>query len=172
MTLTLKQIQEIEKPHPNQLKLYFILGLPDEIQEDVQAILDLGIACRDLMLEQATKSGVVGNVHLGCNLLIPKPYTAWQRVAMEDERSLKQKIAFVKKGVSREPNISLSMMSPKQAIWQTYISRAGSGASEAIERAARGEAIASILRDLDHLVHPEVFREMPGELRWHFLRMG
>ena len=91
---------------------------------------------------------------------------------MEEERSLKKKIAYVKKAASREPNISLSMMSPKQAIWQTYISRAGTDASDAIERAARGESIASILRELDHLVHPEVFVEMPGALRWHFLRMG
>ena len=155
-----------------QLKLYFILGLPDETWDDVEAILELGRACRDLMLERASETGVIGNVHLGCNLLIPKPYTAWQRVAMEEERSLKKKIAYVKKAASREPNISLSMMSPKQAIWQTYISRAGTDAADAIERAARGESIASILRDLDHMVHPEVFVEMPGSLRWHFLRMG
>ena len=155
-----------------QLKLYFIIGLPGETLEDVEAILELGNECRAIMLENAKKTGVIGNVHLGCNILIPKPYTPWQRESMDDERSLKHKISMLKKGVARMPNVTLGMMSPRQAIWQTYISRAGSDAAEAIERAARGQHIASILREFDHRIQPEVFRSFPRELRWHFLRMG
>ncbi len=64
------------------LKLYFILGLPTETQEDVQAILDLAGACRQLMLAEAPRTGRMGEIHLGCNLLIPKPYTPWQREAL------------------------------------------------------------------------------------------
>lgn len=168
----LRKVRMIFEHGFTQLKLYFILGLPDERDEDVQAILDLGAACRDLMLEQASKTGVIGNVHLGCNLLIPKPYTPWQRVAMEDPRSLKKKIRHLERGVAEMPNVTLSVMSPRQAVWQTYISRAGSDAAEALERAARGRSIASVLREFDTEVHAEVFREMPRNLRWHFLRMG
>ena len=155
-----------------QLKLYFIIGLPGETMEDVEAILELGKACRAIMLEHAKKTGVIGNIHLGCNILIPKPYTPWQREAMDDERSLKRKISCLKKGAAGLPNLTLGMMSPRQAIWQTYISRAGSDAAEAIERAARGQHLASILREFDHRIHPEVFQTFPRELRWHFLRMG
>lgn len=154
------------------LKLYFILGLPTETQEDVQAILDLAAACRELMLEQAPRTGRMGEIHLGCNLLIPKPYTPWQREALEDEKTLDAKISYLKRGVAKMPNVTMSMMSPRQAIWQTYISRAGSNAADAIERAARGENIASILRDLESRIRPEVFESFPQELRWHFLRMG
>ena len=74
-----------------------LLLAPQETMEDVHAILELGAACRALMLEQAKKTGVIGNVHLGCNILIPKPYTPWQREPMDDERSLKQKI-WIKPG--------------------------------------------------------------------------
>ncbi|MEM1202007.1 MAG: radical SAM protein [Acidobacteriota bacterium] len=155
-----------------QLKLYFIIGLPGETMEDVHAILELGAACRDLMLERASITGVVGNVHLGCNILIPKPYTPWQRESMDDEKNLKRKISVLKKGVAKMANTSMSMMSPRQAIWQTYISRAGSDAAEALERAARGQPIASILREFAGEVHPEVFQQFPRSLRWHFMRMG
>ena len=155
-----------------QLKLYFIIGLPQETMEDVQAILDLGDACRRLMLEEARKTGVIGHVHLGCNILIPKPYTPWQREAMDEERNLKRKIRHLQKGVASMDNVSMGMMSPRQAIWQTYISRAGSDAAEAIERAARGQSLSSILREFEHRIHPEVFAQFPRELRWHFLRMG
>ncbi len=154
------------------LKLYFILGLPTETQEDVQAILDLAIACRELMLAEAPRTGRMGEIHLGCNLLIPKPYTPWQREALEDEKSLDAKISYLKRGVARLPNVSMSMMSPRQAIWQTYISRAGSDAAEAIEKVARGQHIASVLRELEPRIHPEVFQSFPQDLRWHFLRMG
>jgi hypothetical protein len=91
---------------------------------------------------------------------------------MDDEKSLKRKIAVLEKGVARMPNVSMSMMSPRQAIWQTYISRAGSDAAEAIERAARGQPVASVLRELEHRIHPEVFASFPRDLRWHFMRMG
>jgi len=155
-----------------QLKLYFIIGLPGETMADVEAILELGAACRGIMLEEAKKTGVIGNVHLGCNVLIPKPYTPWQREPMDDERSLKEKISLLKRGAARLPNLTLSTMSPRQAIWQTYVSRAGSDAAEALVRAARGQHLASILRDFRDRIEPEVFLPFPRELRWHFLRMG
>ncbi len=155
-----------------QLKLYFIIGLPRETMEDVHAILELGAACRAIMLEQARKTGVIGNLHLGCNILIPKPYTPWQREPMDDERSLKHKISVLRKGVARMPNVSLSTMPPRQAIWQTYITRAGSDAADILVRAARGQSISSLLRELSPRIHKQVFRPMPRRLRWHFMRMG
>jgi radical SAM superfamily enzyme YgiQ (UPF0313 family) len=155
-----------------QLKLYFIIGLPGETTADVEAILELGAACRGILLEEAKKTGVIGNVHLGCNVLIPKPYTPWQREPMDDERSLKEKISLLKRGAAKLPNLTLSTMSPRQAIWQTYISRAGSDAAEALVRAARGQHLASLLRDFRDRIEPEVFQPFPRELRWHFLRMG
>ena len=156
----------------NQLKLYFIIGLPQETMEDVHAILELGGECRAIMLEQAKKTGVIGNVHLGCNILIPKPYTPWQREPMDDERSLKQKISVLRKGVAQMPNVTLTTMPPRQAIWQTYITRAGSDAADALVRVARGQSISSLLRELSPRIHPEVFQSFPRQLRWHFMRMG
>lgn len=167
----LEKVRMIFRHGFTHLKLYFILGMPTETMDDVQAILELGAACRNIMIEEA-KGGRLGEIHLGCNLLIPKPYTPWQREALEDERTLEAKIAVIKRGVARLPNVSMSMMSPRQAIWQTYISRAGQDAADAIERVARGQHVASVLRELSHKIHPEVFQTFPADLRWHFLRMG
>ncbi len=155
-----------------QLKLYFIIGLPQETPADVHAILELGAACRAVMLEQARKTGVIGNVHLGCNILIPKPYTPWQREPMGDRRGLEHKISVLRKGVAQLPNVTLSTMPPRQAIWQTYITRAGSDAADVLVRAARGQSISSLLREFSPRIHPEVFLPFPRRLRWHFMRMG
>lgn len=171
-SVLLDKVKMIFEHGMTQLKLYFIIGLPGETMEDVHAILELGDQCRELMLEEAKKTGTIGSVHLGCNLLIPKPYTPWQREAMDDEATLQQKIRVLERGVAQMPNVTMSMMSPRQAVWQTYISRAGSDAAEAIERAARGQSIASVLREFEDRIHPEVFQSFPRDLRWHFLRMG
>ncbi len=155
-----------------QLKLYFIIGLPEETMADVHAILELAAACRAIMLEQARKTGIIGNLHLGCNILIPKPYTPWQREPMDDARGLEHKISVLRKGVARLPNVTLSTMPPRQAIWQTYITRAGSDAAEVLVHAARGRSISSLLREFSPRIHPEVFEPFPRRLRWHFMRMG
>lgn len=169
-SVLLEKVEKIFAHGFRTLKLYFIIGLPSETMEDVEAILDLGRQCRELMLKKASETGKIGNVHLGCNILIPKPYTPWQREPMDDERSLKRKIQVLKRGVAKMPNVTMSMMSPRQAIWQTYISRAGSDAADAIEKAARGQHLTTLMREIKPQIHAEVFTSFPRDLRWHFMR--
>ena len=171
-SVLLDKIRLIFRQGFSQLKLYFLIGCPGETMADVEGILELGAEARAIMLEELAPTGVIGQIHLGTNVLIPKPYTAWQREPMEDPRSLRRKISVLKKGVAELPNVSLSTMSIRQAIWQTYISKAGSDAAEALERAARGEHLASLLRELEPRIRPEVFRRVEGDCRWHFLRTG
>ena len=168
----LEKIRLIFRYGFTQLKLYFIVGLPGETMEDVQGILELGARARAVMLEELTPKGIIGHVHLGVSVLVPKPYTPWQRQPMDDERSLKEKLAVLRKGVSRMPNVSLGSVSIRQAIWQTYISKAGSDAADAIEAAAGGEPLSAVLHRFQHKIAPEVFHPMEGDLRWHFMRQG
>jgi radical SAM superfamily enzyme YgiQ (UPF0313 family) len=171
-SLLLDKVRLIFRHGFTQLKLYFIIGLPGESMEDVQAIIDLGRQCREIMLEELAPTGVIGNIHLGTNILVPKPYTGWQREAVAPRRELKAKISLLKKGAAGLPNVTMSSMSIRQAIWQTYISRAGSDAGELIELAAGGQTVASLLREFSERVHPEVYLPMEGALRWHFMRAG
>ena len=171
-SLLLDKVRAIFRHGFTQLKLYFILGLPGEEMSDVEAILELGAECREIMLQELAPTGVIGNVHLGTNVLVPKPYTGWQREAMDDPRELKRKIAVLKRGVASMPNVTMSTPSVRQAIWQTYISRAGSDAADLIERVHAGETVASILRTESERVRPEVFERFDGPLRWHFMRAG
>jgi radical SAM superfamily enzyme YgiQ (UPF0313 family) len=170
--LLLDKVRLIARAGFTSLKLYFIVGLPEETMEDVRAILDLAAAVHGVFREHAAKSGVMAHLHLGASVLVPKPYTPWQRHAMAPERELREKVSLLKKGVARLPNTSLASLSIRQAVWQTYISRAGTDAAEALERAARGAHLSSLLREYAPRIEPEVFRPMEGDLRWHFLRTG
>lgn len=168
--LLLDKIQHIFAAGFTQLKLYFIIGLPGETMEDVQSILDLGEQARQLMLAKAAKTGVIGHIHLGTNILVPKPFTPWQREPMDDPRSLKKKIALLKKGVARMANVSMGSVSIRQTIWQTFISRAGSNAGEPIEKRALGMPLGQVLRTYEERIQPEVFERFEGHCRWHFMQ--
>ena len=170
--MLLDKVRQIFRHGFTQLKLYFIIGLPGESLADVQAILDLGAQCREIMLAELAPTGVIGSIHLGTNILVPKPYTGWQREVVAESRALKEKISLLKKGAASLPNVTMSSMSIRQAVWQAYISRAGSDAAEMLELAAQGQTIASLLRQFRDRVHPEVFERMDGPLRWHFMRAG
>ncbi|MCB1054476.1 MAG: radical SAM protein, partial [Acidobacteria bacterium] len=82
-------------PH---LKLYFIVGLPDETLDDVYGIVELAAQAREIMLEElARKKRVIGHIHLGASVLVPKPYTPWQRLPMDDPKSLDKKLSILKR---------------------------------------------------------------------------
>ena len=168
--LLLEKVRLIFRQGLTGLKLYFIIGLPGETDEDVQAILDLAAECRAIMLEELAPTGAIGQIHLGVNLLIPKPYTGYQRERMEEPAVLKRRMRLLQKGVARLPNVDLGTMSVRQAIWQTYITKAGPDAAEALEAAAAGMPLSALLREFAERIEPEVFERAEGRLRWQFLR--
>src|SRR5260370_34311921 len=124
------------------------------------------------MLVHCRAVGVTGHTLLGFYVLGPKPITPWQRLPMDGEKSLRAKITVLKRGVARLPNVSLGSISVRQAVWQTYISKAGSDAAEALEQAARGEPLTALLHRFAPRIHAEVFRHLEGDLRWHFMRQA
>ncbi|MEM9290470.1 MAG: radical SAM protein [Acidobacteriota bacterium] len=167
----LDKIRLIFRSGLTQLKLYFIVGLPGETDDDIEGILRLAAQARQIMLEElAQPKGILGHIHLGASVLVPKPYTPWQRHPMAEPKVVKRKLARLKQGVARLPNATLSTGSVRQAIWQTYISRADHRAAEALEAAARGHKLSAVLRDYRDTIHPEVWGDFEGPLRWHFMR--
>ena len=66
------------------LKLYYMIGLPTETDEDLVAIRDLTLQMRERMLKYAQPRGQIGRIVGSVNPLIPKPGTAYQWLPMED----------------------------------------------------------------------------------------
>ena len=66
------------------LKLYYMIGLPTETDEDLVAIRDLTLQLREIMMKHAMGKGQVGRIIGSVNPLVPKPSTAYQWLPMED----------------------------------------------------------------------------------------
>ncbi|PLX96553.1 MAG: radical SAM protein [Desulfuromonas sp.] len=105
------------------LKLYFIVGLPSEEQEDVEAIIDLARKIGDIWRAAGRSSGVMGQLTLSINPFVPKPFTPLQWAGMEAEKSLQKKYRYLHSAVSRLPNTRMISESLRQARLQALLSR-------------------------------------------------
>ncbi len=75
------------------LKLYFMIGLPTETEEDLDAIAQLCVRVSQLKKEV---DGHPANLNVSVSNFVPKPHTAFQREAMCDAASLARKQEYLK----------------------------------------------------------------------------
>ncbi len=172
-SLLLEKIRMIFEHGFTQLKLYFIIGQPEETDDDVAAILELGRQSREIMLAQARRTGTIGHVHLGVNVLIPKPFTPWQRVPLEDERSLREKVVVPQEGRGADAQrLARSDVAAHGEVAELHLARRARTPPTRSKPPPRGEHLSVVLRRFADRIDPEVYGERPGDLRWHFMRAG
>lgn len=105
------------------LKIYSIIGLPGEEDEDIDQFIALVENVMGVYVEACRKRGNIGNVTIGLSPLIPKPGTPFQWHPMERVKSLKKKFMQVRKALGKIPHLKMSFGSPNEAYLQTYLSR-------------------------------------------------
>jgi radical SAM family uncharacterized protein len=107
---------------PN-LKLYFIIGLPTETQEDVDAILVLAEKVREVQLKHARPAGRIGRITLSVNSFVPKPFTPFQWEPMEKVESLNKKLRSLERAAKKIGNMNMIHDLPKWEHVQALLSR-------------------------------------------------
>ena len=106
---------------PN-LKLYFMVGLPTETMSDVEAIVTLCKQVKHRFLKASRTKKRIGQITVSLNSFIPKPFTPFQWVCLEDVKSLKAKIKHVKEGLKRVANVRVHADVPRWAYIQALLS--------------------------------------------------
>ncbi len=107
-------------------KLYFIVGLPSETEEDVDAIITLTERARDAALAAARKNpefSIAPKLILSVNPFIPKAWTPFQRHEFLEFSEVKRRIARVERGVKRLANVEMKFESPRESYFQAIMSR-------------------------------------------------
>ncbi|MAX16695.1 MAG: radical SAM protein, partial [Nitrospina sp.] len=105
------------------LKIYSIIGLPLETEDDIDQFIRLVERVQEGYVEECRKLGRIGNLTIGLSPLVPKPGTPFQWHPMESVKSLKKKFARVRKALGKMPYLKMSFGSPNEAYLQTYLSR-------------------------------------------------
>jgi len=119
------------------IKLYMMVGLPTETQEDLDEIFVLVQRIKDRMLEAGKKIGRAGRIIPSLNGFVPKPNTPLQWDAICSEKELKRRIKYVCKGLSRIPNVDVRFMSARIAHEQALFSSGDRTVAKVIDRAAQ-----------------------------------
>lgn len=120
------------------IKLYFMMGLPYETQEDVMGIGQLGYAVLDeyykgLHRGEYTKDGGI-NIRLSVSCFIPKPFTPFQWVSQEDKESLSKK-QYALKGSVHSKKITLHYHDSDISVLEAVIARGDRRLAPVIETA-------------------------------------
>jgi radical SAM superfamily enzyme YgiQ (UPF0313 family) len=157
------------------VKLYMMVGLPTETDEDLDEMFVLVERIKDRMLEAGKKFGRAGKIIPSLNGFVPKPNTPLQWDAICDERELKRRIKYVCKGLSKIPNVEVRYMSARIAHEQALYSSGDRNVAKVIDAAARlGGDLNRALRETktDAAFHTSRDRSYDEFLPWSIVDSG
>jgi radical SAM family uncharacterized protein len=113
------------------LKLYFMLGLPTETMEDIDAIAWLINRLRALGKKSPQRRP---QIRVSIATFIPKSHTPFQWVAQDEEKVLKAKFERLRQGIRRH-GVRLSFQEPNMSLIEAVLSRGDRRLGRVIHRA-------------------------------------
>jgi radical SAM family uncharacterized protein/radical SAM-linked protein len=90
----LRAVESVFSNGWSTLKLYFMIGLPEERDEDVVAIAELAKKCLGVARRAAGGKGGV-TIHLGASTFVPKPFTPFQWEPMIGPEETRRRQALI-----------------------------------------------------------------------------
>jgi len=147
------------------LRLYFMVGLPSETDEDIEGIIRLVRKIRD--------AAGRGNITLSVSTFVPKPFTPFQWHAMEDPTVVKKRLKMLKKGLSSIHGIRVFHDVPKYAYMQGLFSLGDRRIGRVLEKMLMVEdwqkaaRAAGIRKDFYIFRHKGLHEALP----WDFIDM-
>ena len=155
------------------MRLYIMIGLPTETDEDIEAIVGLAERTQAHMAEVGCK----GRLTLSINPFIPKPFTPFQWMAMDNQKTVEKKLQYIKKALQNNRRIEVLVESPKEAYIQGVLARGdrrlgavlAACAADCGSKSFKAEMKAAGL-DMDEMNYRE--RSFDEFLPWSHLDMG
>ncbi len=132
-----KALKEAYASGYQHVKLYFMIGIPHEAEEDLDAIIEL--SSRVSRLKKETGNSAAG-VNISINNLIPKPHTALQWSSMQDLNSIRCKQDYLKNKSMKYKRLKVSFHDLKMSFLEGILSRGDRRLSEVILNAFKGGA--------------------------------
>ena len=159
----------------DNLKLYYMIALPTETDEDLVAIRDQTLQLREIMMRHARPRGHVGRIVGSVNPLVPKPGTAYQWLPMEQDAIIERKLKRMRTLMAGIDNVYFTMKSERHSFYQALLSLGDRRVAAAIEAAERNggqwrAAVADAGVDADFFVFRD--RSHDALLPWDIIDGG
>lgn len=114
------------------IKLYFMIGLPGETDEDVQAIIDMVRTLKQIKSPNKRR----GQLNVSVTPFVPKPHTPFQWAAQISTTEASRKLEYLKFGL-KMTGIHFKWQHPEMSILEGALSRGDRRLSTVIETAWR-----------------------------------
>lgn len=125
-------------------KLYFMIGLPTEQEEDLKGIYEIVKKVSDLGKEVL---GRKPQIHVSISNFIPKPHTPFQWLGFETPSELNRKQLYLFSLLKRMRNVKISMHRVEQSFVEAYLSRSDFTAGKVLLSVWRKGGILEAWRD-------------------------
>jgi radical SAM family uncharacterized protein len=163
-----------------KIKMYFMLGLPGETLEDIEAIVLL----LEKILGMARSRQARVKIHASFSAFVPKPHTPLQWAARASVAELEEKMALIKYRLKRHKNLDLDFHSASRGMIETILARGDARVGEILLQAfRRGEIFTAwdihfhmpVWQELiDMAVDADFLSEFPldSEFPWDFIHLN
>jgi radical SAM superfamily enzyme YgiQ (UPF0313 family) len=153
----------------SSLKMYFIVGLPGETDDDLEAIGGLLRATRAIMLGHGRDRGRMGALHAGFSVLVPKPYTPYSKAAVLSRPEFRRRMALIERELKPIDNLKFDRPSYREALWQAILSRGDARTFGLIEELADHRSLGRLLSDHKNTAVRSAMAPVEGEPVWQFI---
>jgi radical SAM superfamily enzyme YgiQ (UPF0313 family) len=133
-TELIETIRLIAEAGFRKVKLYFMVGLPTETDQDAEAIGDLALRIKSVI--DKTGRGR-SSLTLSINPFVPKPWTPFQWHPFEKANVLEGRYSIIKDIIKKEAGIKIKALSLRLAAIEAYLSRGDRRVGHVIARASR-----------------------------------
>ena len=156
------------------LKLYFMIGLPTETEEDLEGIVRLVKKIKHTVDKVTKPKGHVLELRLSVASFVPKPHTPFQWAPFAGVQTLKKRLRWLQKKIGRIPNTKLTTDLPKWAYLQALLARGDRRLKTLLLALAQGASLRQALVKLplnpDFLVQRQ--REPDEVFPWEVVNLG
>ncbi len=130
----------------NKVKLYFMLGLPFETEDDIKEIARLCEKIAELYYDTVPKEKRRGKVQISASssFFVPKPFTPFQWAAMDSEATFRAKAHIVKDELRAQLNqksIRYKYHDPDVSLLEGVLARGDRRIADVIEAAYKNGAL-------------------------------
>ncbi len=107
---------------PN-LKLYFMIGLPTETHEDIEAIVALIRSVKRVFVDASREMKRIGTITVNATPFVPKPSTPFQWSGMTPPNTTKKRLSVLRRGLQPIANVRFQHASVREAHIQALLAR-------------------------------------------------
>jgi len=143
------------------LKLYFMIGLPTETEEDVENILKLSSNVR----KEGRGNRGYPTVTVSVGVFVPKPHTPFQWEPMITVEEANRKLKYLHKGTARE-GVDLRWHDPRLSFIEGLLARGDRNIASSLKAAMeQGCYLDTWSEHVRHDIWTGVFSALPEEVR-------